>query len=318
MAPNRFRGKDREKREVTPFAELPEVATETIPSEWKHVEAPPNFTWVGQDELAGMGWPKSRDQVRFLISQGIDHLITLSADKIPPYYAFPELKWSLISVEDFTGPCIRDIKKFINEMDKARMEGEAIGVHCAEGRGRTGVMCACYLIYYHDLKPWDAIRVMRRQRPGSVERKVQEDTVVLFYQLLQDYGKESLEILEEKEKEFRDLQKIEKEKAVNCENVLLMHTASFYGPLARPENKVNRLERLQRLGRSRSMPKMSPEEEAAERQEIDFKKHLQNFYHDDRSKTKERMSFQDGQNFSRATTPGKSLVKSETNISKIR
>ena len=137
---------------------------------------------------------------------------------------------------------------------------KAIGVHCAEGRGRTGVMCACYLIYYHDLKPWDAIRVMRRQRPGSVERKVQEDTVVLFYQLLQDYGKESLEILEEKEKEFRDLQKIEKEKAVNCENVLLMHTASFYGPLARPENKVNRLERLQRLGRSRSMPKMSPDE----------------------------------------------------------
>ena len=124
MAPNRFRGKDREKREVTPFVELPEVATENIPSEWKHVEAPPNFTWVGQDELAGMGWPKSRDQVRFLLSQGIDHLITLSADKIPPYYAFPELKWSLISVEDFTGPCIRDIKKFINEMDKARMEGE--------------------------------------------------------------------------------------------------------------------------------------------------------------------------------------------------
>ena len=88
---------------------------------------------------------------------------------------------------------------------------KAIGVHCAEGRGRTGVMCACYLIYYHDLKPWDAIRVMRRQRPGSVERKVQEDTVVLFYQLLQDYGKESLETLEEKEKEFKDLQKVEKE-----------------------------------------------------------------------------------------------------------
>lgn len=46
-------------------------------------------------------------------------------------------------------------------------------------------MCACYLIYYHDLKPWDAIRIMRRQRPGSVERKVQEDTVVMFYNLLQ-------------------------------------------------------------------------------------------------------------------------------------
>ena len=31
-------------------------------------------------------------------------------------------------------------------------------MHCAEGRGRTGVMCACYLIYYYDMEPWDAIR----------------------------------------------------------------------------------------------------------------------------------------------------------------
>lgn len=61
---------------------------------------------------------------------------------------------------------------------------QGVGVHCAEGRGRTGVMCACYLIYYHDIAPWDAIRIMRRQRPGSVERKVQEETVVKFYTLV--------------------------------------------------------------------------------------------------------------------------------------
>ena len=98
------------------------------------------------------------------------------------------------------------------------------------------------------------------KRPGSVERKIQEDTVVLFYKLLQDYGKESLEILDEKEKEYRDLKKIEKERAVNCENILQLHTASFYGPLSKSEGKTNRIDRLQRLGRSRSMPKMTPEE----------------------------------------------------------
>jgi hypothetical protein len=121
-------------------------------------------------------------------------------------------------------------------------------------------MCACYLIYYHDLKPWDAIHVMRRQRPGSVERKVQEDTVVLFYQLLQDYGKESLEILEKKERQWREHQKMEKEKVLNSENVLLSHTASFYGPITKPESKKSRLEKLQRMGRCRSMPKMTQEE----------------------------------------------------------
>ena len=99
----------------------------------------------------------------------------------------------MIPVEDFTGPTISEIQKFIEITDEARKEGEvsivviivldncyfqAVAVHCAEGRGRTGVMCACYLIYYYDMEPWDAIRIMRRQRPGSVERKVQEETVV--------------------------------------------------------------------------------------------------------------------------------------------
>jgi hypothetical protein len=164
MAPSsRFRGGGRgeRRREVTPFADdshsssLPTSTTSSsstspttvcvadeIPDEWRAVEAPPNFTWVGHDELAGMGWPKSRDQLRFLVEQGIDHVVTLSADKIPPHYAFPELKWSLIPVEDFRGPGMREIRQFLDVVDAARTAGEAVGVHCAEGRGRTGVMCA--------------------------------------------------------------------------------------------------------------------------------------------------------------------------------
>ena len=73
-----------------------------------------------------MGWPKSRDQVRFLVQQGIDHLVTLSSDKLPPHYAFPDLKWTMIPVEDFTGPTIGEIKKFISIMDDARKDGEVV------------------------------------------------------------------------------------------------------------------------------------------------------------------------------------------------
>ena len=86
---------------------------------------------------------------------------------------------------------------------------QAVAVHCAEGRGRTGVMCACYLIYYYDMEPWDAIRIMRRQRPGSVERKVQEETVVRFYTLLADYGKESVDKLDQREKQLIQMQKLQ-------------------------------------------------------------------------------------------------------------
>lgn len=98
-------------------------------------------------------------------------------------------------------------------------------------------MCACYLIYYYDMEPWDAIRIMRRQRPGSVERKVQEETVVRFsilphsvyfklplspstwrmlithipiqrfYTLLADYGKDSVDKLDQREKQLIEMQK---------------------------------------------------------------------------------------------------------------
>jgi hypothetical protein len=71
------------------------------------------------------------------VEQGIDHLVSLSPEKIPPHYAFPNLKHTLIPVEDFTGPTIAEIQKFIEITDEARREGEAVGVHCAEGRGDT-------------------------------------------------------------------------------------------------------------------------------------------------------------------------------------
>jgi hypothetical protein len=71
MAPNRFRRDQREKREVTPFTD--DKVVPEVPPEWRDLEAPINFTWVVQDELAGMGWPKSRDQVRNEPSQSYSY-----------------------------------------------------------------------------------------------------------------------------------------------------------------------------------------------------------------------------------------------------
>ena len=64
-------------------------------------------------------------------------------------------------------------------------------------------MCACYLIYYYDIPAQDAIRIMRRQRPGSVERKIQEETVAIFGRLLFEYGKSIMEQIEQKERELK-------------------------------------------------------------------------------------------------------------------
>ena len=82
------------------------------------------------------------------MDQGIDHLVSLSPEKIPPAYAYPKyppcvviniirlsnlsnldqnvfsLKHTMIPVEDFTGPTISEIQKFIEITDEARKEGE--------------------------------------------------------------------------------------------------------------------------------------------------------------------------------------------------
>lgn len=284
---------------------------------WTSYDAPINFTWVIPEELCGMGWPKSRDQVRFLITQGIDHLVTLSPEKIPPVYAFPDLKHTSIPVEDFTGPTIAEIQKFIVIMDEARGNGEAVGVHCAEGRGRTGVMCACYLIYYHDMEPWDAIRIMRRQRPGSVERKIQEETVIKFWTLIQDYGKSSLDKLEEREKQLMEQQKRQQSELLRESDIhsqqmtmnLLGHMSSFYkqGPKVKAE-------RCQRMRRAKSMTKIEDEEEKSIAQ---LKNHLASFFtgsgreaRQKRSKSQARDSKDsDGERGSRATTPGRGLIE---------
>ena len=132
------------------------------------------------------------------------------------------------------------------------IELQAVGVHCAEGRGRTGVICACYLIYYYDMEPWDAIRLMRRQRPGSVERKVQEETVVMFYELLND-DNGCLDNLETMEKEYM---KMKRQQALQNDNLICNYTALLHGPVYKIKNKD---QKQQRMRRARSMPKMNEE-----------------------------------------------------------
>ncbi|NXC50647.1 DUS23 phosphatase, partial [Penelope pileata] len=48
------------------------------------------------------------------------------------------------------------------------------------GHGRTGTLLACYLVRTRQLSGADAIREIRRLRPGSIETREQEQAVVEF------------------------------------------------------------------------------------------------------------------------------------------
>lgn len=61
---------------------------------------------------------------------------------------------------------------------------QAVAVHCMLGYGRTGTLLACYLCKERHLAGGDAIREIRRLRPGSIETLEQEQAVIRFCQCL--------------------------------------------------------------------------------------------------------------------------------------
>lgn len=52
------------------------------------------------------------------------------------------------------------------------------------GRGRTGVMAACYLVHFQGFYPQSAIGTVRQQRPGSIETFQQERAVHKYHDFI--------------------------------------------------------------------------------------------------------------------------------------
>ena len=55
-----------------------------------------------------------------------------------------------------------------------------VAVHCHAGLGRTGVLMACYLVYYLRVRSNDALRYVRLKRPNAVQTRKQIDCVKEF------------------------------------------------------------------------------------------------------------------------------------------
>ena len=67
-------GPNRPSSPVDPNVYYSDRPVTPAPPEWTSYDAPMNFTWVIPDELCGMGWPKSRDQVITIMVRNEDIL----------------------------------------------------------------------------------------------------------------------------------------------------------------------------------------------------------------------------------------------------
>ncbi|KAK8384694.1 hypothetical protein O3P69_014338 [Scylla paramamosain] len=153
--------------------------------EYEYVCPPWNFSWVVPREICGSAWPETQANIDYLRSEGVGVIVSLSVERQPHSSAKKVMDCHLIPVEEFEDPSMEQITQFLDICDRARQDKKGICVHCRMGRGRTGVMLACYLIKFYSQPPSAAIRNIRLMRPGSVETYEQERAVTKFRDYLE-------------------------------------------------------------------------------------------------------------------------------------
>ncbi|CAG0943182.1 atypical dual specificity phosphatase [Candidatus Brocadiaceae bacterium] len=142
---------------------------------------PRNFSWVIQNEIAGMARPVSVvSDLEFLKDNGIEAIVSLT--ELPLHKTLIEefgFEYKHIPVADLTSPTQEQIEEFVTFVNNLISSKKKIVVHCDAGIGRTGTMLACYLVN-KGRSAKNAITEVRKKRPGSIETMEQEDTIARY------------------------------------------------------------------------------------------------------------------------------------------
>ncbi|XP_017785093.1 PREDICTED: dual specificity protein phosphatase 23-like [Nicrophorus vespilloides] len=73
------------------------------------------------------------------------------------------------------------------------------------GRGRSGVMAACYLVRFKDMTPERAVSEIRLIRPNSIETPEQERSIIRYFDCLRGTASAQIQAIEDDTERFNKL-----------------------------------------------------------------------------------------------------------------
>lgn len=230
------------------------------------------FSWVVDGVIAGIAMPKEHQQIEALLGLNIGLVVTLTESEKegpdPKFFEGVDIERLLLPIQDFHIPTIEQIDKFIKKSKEVLQgKGKATVVHCMGGKGRTGTMLACWLVANKNMKPADAIMLVKNKRPGSIETDEQIKVVGKYYATLLSRKLKKLKIVDQKLKEWKEKseaglhEKVEKAKQKAHERELKTQesvmTADFYEGIKEQQDEIEKQKQLKKLRESLGNLKLS-------------------------------------------------------------
>ena len=145
----------------------------------KITKKPTNFSWLIDSKLAGSGMPTTFDELDWVLKQGVKSVVTMTENSLPESWV-DEIKYLHVPTPDLTAPDMEKIDSAVDFIHERITNDEAVMVHCAAGMGRAGTILACYLVKYKKQSAGNAIKKIRKERPGSIQSEIQEIAISLY------------------------------------------------------------------------------------------------------------------------------------------
>jgi len=138
-------------------------------------DEPTGFVWVEEGRVAGSGYPASRSQVEWLVDAGINSILTLTVDPLPPRYTKGfDVVVSHVPMIDHAPPALDGMAKAVEILEGQLRNGRVVLVHCLAGEGRTGCAIAAYLIRTRNIGAEEALSILRKVKPEFVEPRQEQ------------------------------------------------------------------------------------------------------------------------------------------------